>query len=60
MSLYLGELSQYDNITDEYLKHVAFHNKFFNVIKCDLYESENENNITFRLNTYGKKLKQVQ
>ena len=42
-------------INEEYSKYVNFHNSLFNVIKCEEYESDNKNNISFKLKTTGKK-----
>ena len=56
MTLYFGNHNSND-LSNVYIEHIRFHNSLFNTIKCELYESENDNNISFKLNTYGKKSK---
>ena len=57
MHLYFGNMTSDSGLSKKFLEHIDFHNRLFNTIKCELYESENNNNITFKLNTYGKKNK---
>ena len=46
------------NIDDNYLKYLNFYKRYFNVIKCESYKSDNSNNITFKLvTTYGNQHK---
>ena len=53
MTLYFGN-HNINDLSNVYIEHIRFHNSLFNTIKCELYESENDNNISFKLNT-GRK-----
>jgi len=55
--LYLGNYKNNKQLSEIYHEHINFHNQLFNPIKCELYECDNDANITFKLNTYGKKNK---
>ena len=42
------------NIDQNYIRYLNFYKRYFNVIKCESYKSDNKNNITFKLvTTYG-------
>ena len=56
IKLYMGSFDK-SIIDKKYLEYINFFNTFFKTIKCELYESEVETNITFKLNTYGKSIK---
>ena len=42
-----------------YNQHIDYYNKYFRVLKSETYISTNENNISFKLNTYGKEYKKT-
>jgi len=50
--LYLGDIN--NTLSKSFKEHIGFYEGLFKTIKCELYESTGENNITFKLNTYGK------
>ena len=43
----------------EYNVHIDYYDKYFKVLKSETYISTNENNISFKLNTYGKEYKKT-
>ena len=57
INLYLGDYKNNNSIDKDYIDHINFFESFFKTIQCELYESDTDNNITFKLNTYGKKKK---
>ena len=55
--LYLGDYKKNDCVDKNYIENIVFFRNFFKTIQCELYESDTDNNITFKLITYGKKKK---
>ena len=55
--LYLGDYKKSKCVDVSYIQHINFYESFFKIIQCELYESDTNNNITFKLNTYGKQTK---
>ena len=53
ITLFLGK-NELDKVSDEYMSHIDYYNDFFTVLKSETYISTTENNISFKLNTYGK------
>ena len=54
INLYLGDISNISGTDSNYLAHIEFFKPLFKTIKCELYETNSENNITFKLRTHGK------
>ena len=54
ISLYLGDIESQDCVNESFLSHIEFFKPLFKIIKCELYETNSDNNITFKLRTHGK------
>ena len=50
--LYIGDVN--NELSKSFKDHIDFYEGLFKITKCELYETTDENNITFKLNTYGK------
>ena len=58
IKLFLGK-TELENVSKDYLCHIDYYQKYFTIVKIETYVSQNENNISFKLNTYGKEYKKT-
>lgn len=49
----------YTDVNNKYKELVIFYNAIFNPTRCDIYESVNSENISFKLYNYGNKNKNI-
>ena len=54
ISLYIGDIYSQDTVNSSFKAHIDFYKSLFKIIKCELYETNSDNNITFKLRTHGK------
>ena len=54
ISLYLGDIQVQECVNESFMAHIEFFKSLFKIIKCELYETNSDNNITFKLRTHGK------
>ena len=52
----MTDVSYYSNVFKSYLEYLK---DYFKIIKVEYYNSENENNLSFKINTYGKSTKKT-
>ena len=54
ITLYLGDIKNMESVNEIFLSHIEFYKSLFKTTRCELYETNDDNNITFKLKTYGK------
>ena len=58
IKLFIGDLTNIENFNNEYVKYLDYLGNYFNIIKVEYYNSDNSaNNLSFKLNTFGKNYK---
>ena len=48
ISLYIGDIYSQDTVNSSFKAHIDFYKSLFKIIKCELYETNSDNNITFK------------